>query len=58
MKRDKTAGNKKLRVAIKRAEEELRIVAKILESIIPYSAEWDYYADKIAKGERWTRGWT
>ncbi len=22
------------------------------------SAEWRYYADKIKKGERWTRGWT
>jgi ribulose-5-phosphate 4-epimerase/fuculose-1-phosphate aldolase len=25
---------------------------------MPYSAEWHYYADKIKKGERWTRGWT
>jgi len=23
-----------------------------------HSAEWSYYADKIKKGERWTRGWT
>jgi len=23
-----------------------------------YSADWNYYADKIQKGERWTRGWT
>jgi L-fuculose-phosphate aldolase len=23
-----------------------------------HSAEWNYYADKIKKGERWTRGWT
>lgn len=23
-----------------------------------HSAEWSYYADKIQKGERWTRGWT
>jgi ribulose-5-phosphate 4-epimerase/fuculose-1-phosphate aldolase len=23
----------------------------------PHSAEWNYYADKIKKGERWTRGW-
>ena len=23
-----------------------------------HSAEWDYYADKIKRGERWTRGWT
>lgn len=23
-----------------------------------YSSEWRYYADKIKKGERWTRGWT
>jgi ribulose-5-phosphate 4-epimerase/fuculose-1-phosphate aldolase len=22
------------------------------------SAEWTYYADKVKKGERWTRGWT
>ena len=22
------------------------------------SAEWNYFADKIKKGERWTRGWT
>jgi ribulose-5-phosphate 4-epimerase/fuculose-1-phosphate aldolase len=22
------------------------------------SAEWGYYADKVKKGERWTRGWT
>ena len=25
---------------------------------MPHSAEWHYYADKIKKGERWTRGWT
>jgi 3,4-dihydroxyphthalate decarboxylase len=25
---------------------------------MPHSAEWNYYADKIMKGERWTRGWT
>jgi ribulose-5-phosphate 4-epimerase/fuculose-1-phosphate aldolase len=24
---------------------------------ISHSAEWNYYADKIKKGERWTRGW-
>ena len=23
-----------------------------------HSAEWNYYADKVKKGERWTRGWT
>ena len=23
-----------------------------------HSAEWNYFADKIQKGERWTRGWT
>jgi ribulose-5-phosphate 4-epimerase/fuculose-1-phosphate aldolase len=23
-----------------------------------HSAEWNYYADKIKKGELWTRGWT
>ena len=23
-----------------------------------HSAEWTYYADKVRKGERWTRGWT
>jgi L-ribulose-5-phosphate 4-epimerase len=23
-----------------------------------HSADWNYYADKIKKGERWTRGWT
>jgi ribulose-5-phosphate 4-epimerase/fuculose-1-phosphate aldolase len=23
-----------------------------------HSAEWDYFAEKIKKGERWTRGWT
>ena len=23
-----------------------------------HSAEWNYFADKIKKGERWTRGWT
>jgi ribulose-5-phosphate 4-epimerase/fuculose-1-phosphate aldolase len=23
-----------------------------------HSAEWNYYADKLKKGERWTRGWT
>jgi ribulose-5-phosphate 4-epimerase/fuculose-1-phosphate aldolase len=23
-----------------------------------HSAEWNYFADKIEKGERWTRGWT
>jgi ribulose-5-phosphate 4-epimerase/fuculose-1-phosphate aldolase len=25
---------------------------------IYHSADWNYYADKIKKGERWTRGWT
>ena len=24
---------------------------------LSHSAEWNYYADKIKKGERWTRGW-
>jgi len=24
---------------------------------LPHSAEWNYYADKIKKGEHWTRGW-
>jgi hypothetical protein len=23
-----------------------------------HSAEWTYYADKIKKKEKWTRGWT
>ncbi len=23
-----------------------------------HSADWNYYAEKIKKGERWTRGWT
>jgi len=23
-----------------------------------HSADWNYYADKIKRGERWTRGWT
>ena len=23
-----------------------------------HSADWTYYADKIKKGEVWTRGWT
>ncbi|HEX9786853.1 MAG TPA: class II aldolase/adducin family protein [Candidatus Binatia bacterium] len=23
-----------------------------------HSAEWNYYADKVKRGERWTRGWT
>jgi ribulose-5-phosphate 4-epimerase/fuculose-1-phosphate aldolase len=23
-----------------------------------HSADWNYYADKIKKGELWTRGWT
>jgi L-ribulose-5-phosphate 4-epimerase len=23
-----------------------------------HSAEWNYYAEKVKKGERWTRGWT
>lgn len=23
-----------------------------------HSAEWNYFADKVKKGERWTRGWT
>jgi ribulose-5-phosphate 4-epimerase/fuculose-1-phosphate aldolase len=23
-----------------------------------HSAEWNYFADKIKKGQRWTRGWT
>jgi L-fuculose-phosphate aldolase len=23
-----------------------------------HSADWNYYADKVKKGERWTRGWT
>ncbi len=25
---------------------------------VEHSAEWNYYADKVKKGERWTRGWT
>jgi ribulose-5-phosphate 4-epimerase/fuculose-1-phosphate aldolase len=24
---------------------------------MPHSAEWNYYAEKIKKGEHWTRGW-
>jgi ribulose-5-phosphate 4-epimerase/fuculose-1-phosphate aldolase len=24
---------------------------------LPHSAEWNYYAEKIKKGELWTRGW-
>ena len=27
-------------------------------TVMKHSAEWNYYADKIKKGERWTRGWT
>jgi ribulose-5-phosphate 4-epimerase/fuculose-1-phosphate aldolase len=23
-----------------------------------HSAEWNYYADKVRRGQRWTRGWT
>ena len=23
-----------------------------------HSADWNYYADKVKRGERWTRGWT
>ncbi|HEY2987119.1 MAG TPA: class II aldolase/adducin family protein [Candidatus Binatia bacterium] len=23
-----------------------------------HSAEWNYYADKVKKGQKWTRGWT
>ena len=23
-----------------------------------HSADWNYYADKVRRGERWTRGWT
>jgi ribulose-5-phosphate 4-epimerase/fuculose-1-phosphate aldolase len=23
-----------------------------------HSAEWNYYADKVRRGEKWTRGWT
>jgi hypothetical protein len=23
-----------------------------------HSADWNYYADKVKKGERWTRGWS
>ena len=25
---------------------------------MPHSPDWTYYADKIKKGENWTRGWT
>lgn len=25
---------------------------------MPHSAEWNYYADLVKKGQQWTRGWT
>ena len=34
-----------------------KLFSKLERSPRP-SAEWRYYADKIKKGERWTRGWT
>ena len=34
-----------------------KLFSKLERSPRP-SAEWRYYADKIKKGEKWTRGWT
>jgi 3,4-dihydroxyphthalate decarboxylase len=35
-----------------------KLFARPGRSIMAHSADWSYYADKIKKGERWTRGWT
>ena len=38
-----------------------KLMARIRELGRPpheHSAEWDYYADKVRKGEQWPRGWT
>jgi ribulose-5-phosphate 4-epimerase/fuculose-1-phosphate aldolase len=38
---------------LSRSKEKLLTRGKRL----PHSAEWNYYAEKIKKGEYWTRGW-
>ena len=35
-----------------------KLFAQPARNKMTHSAEWTYYADKIKKGERWTRGWT
>jgi 3,4-dihydroxyphthalate decarboxylase len=35
-----------------------KLFAKVDRAKMTHSAEWKYYADKIKKGEKWTRGWT
>jgi L-ribulose-5-phosphate 4-epimerase len=46
-------------------EESIQILSASREKLftrprakMSHSAEWNYYAAKIKKGERWTRGWT
>ena len=45
-------------------EESIQVLSSTREKLfkqprvkMSHSAEWNYYADKIKKGERWTRGW-
>jgi ribulose-5-phosphate 4-epimerase/fuculose-1-phosphate aldolase len=35
-----------------------KLFSRIDRTKMVHSADWNYYADKIKKGERWTRGWT
>jgi len=35
-----------------------KLFSRVDRTQIRHSADWNYYADKIKKGETWTRGWT
>jgi hypothetical protein len=35
-----------------------KLFSRVERSQMKHSAEWNYYADKIKKGESWTRGWS
>jgi ribulose-5-phosphate 4-epimerase/fuculose-1-phosphate aldolase len=35
-----------------------KLFSRVDRNKMKHSAEWDYYADKIKKGEPWTRGWS
>jgi ribulose-5-phosphate 4-epimerase/fuculose-1-phosphate aldolase len=35
-----------------------KLFSRVDRDKLKHSAEWNYYADKIKKGEPWTRGWS
>jgi ribulose-5-phosphate 4-epimerase/fuculose-1-phosphate aldolase len=35
-----------------------KLFSRVDRNKVKHSAEWNYYADKIKKGEPWTRGWS